>query len=651
MKAKLVRMFLAVSLLTTGLLLAIPIPSFACGGKIDDSEARADCQGFSGLADVDAGGYSYRGVYIKWRVKLYQAGSWSPVQQHYGQTETKYENKPHFEFSGAWDNPPLCGGDYHVEIRFEAYWASNNSKFDTETKWRSLHCDCDYGSITIVKETDPDGGSGFNFSGSLGYFTLNDNGSRSFDNLAAGDYNVTESVPTDWELDSVECTGDSTSIANGVTIHLDAGEHVTCTFTNIEQDGAERRIKVRKFNDKNGNGNRDCGWGYCEDWLNDWEFTLFRKEGETWVEIATVTTTGSGWSKGTADFGERPTGYEYKIEETRQGGWICTNCTTAEAPFTLYECGCGCKEVKFGNRQPPQRGIKACKFNDEDGSGYKDYGEDWLSGWEFTLYRKEGETWVEIATETTTESSEWSKGCADFGEQPIGYEYKIVEMRQDGWACTNCDTAEEPFILKEPFNQQSVSVSCCPCGSKEVEFGNLQSPACAPGDMVGADTIVRTGNTVSWDITNNSDHSLIIEMIEMSWPSSDGKLQTVKLGGATIFDQERDPTYAKIESGWAGTLADRTIEAGTGGRTETLEFEFQNQAVAGTTSQPYSILVQCVGDGCVDSVEEVGPTVITLSVLDAKSSAGGSANWLWLGLAGLTVLAAGSLFWTKRQAS
>jgi hypothetical protein len=44
-----------------------------------------------------------------------------------------------------------------------------------------------------------------------------------------------------------------------------------------------------------------------------------------------------------------------------------------------------------------------------------------------------------------------------------------------------------------------------------------------------------------------------------------------------------------------------------------------------------------------------GPTAVTLSSLAAKSSAGGSASPLWLGLVGLTMLAAGSLFWAKRR--
>ena len=44
-------------------------------------------------------------------------------------------------------------------------------------------------------------------------------------------------------------------------------------------------------------------------------------------------------------------------------------------------------------------------------------------------------------------------------------------------------------------------------------------------------------------------------------------------------------------------------------------------------------------------------TAVTLSSFAASSSVVGSASRLWLGLVGLTVLAAGSLFWAKRRAS
>ena len=92
------------------------------------------------------------------------------------------------------------------------------------------------GSITVVKETDPDGGVGFDFSGDLGDFSLDDGDSETFDTLLPGDYGVTEAVPVGWDLDSAVCAGgDSTVAADGVTVQLNAGEDVVCTFTNVER--------------------------------------------------------------------------------------------------------------------------------------------------------------------------------------------------------------------------------------------------------------------------------------------------------------------------------------------------------------------------------------------------------------------------------
>jgi hypothetical protein len=59
-------------------------------------------------------------------------------------------------------------------------------------------------------------------------------------NIPASDYVITESLPLPpgWGLMGVTCVGgDSTPYVSssgreGVTVHLDAGEHITCTFTN-----------------------------------------------------------------------------------------------------------------------------------------------------------------------------------------------------------------------------------------------------------------------------------------------------------------------------------------------------------------------------------------------------------------------------------
>jgi len=91
------------------------------------------------------------------------------------------------------------------------------------------------GSITIVKQTSPDGSeTEFEFDPSYGNnFLLTDGNSNVTNNLVAGSYTVEEIAPIGWRLLSVECEGgDSSEIFSGVSIDLAEGENITCTFTN-----------------------------------------------------------------------------------------------------------------------------------------------------------------------------------------------------------------------------------------------------------------------------------------------------------------------------------------------------------------------------------------------------------------------------------
>jgi CSLREA domain-containing protein len=102
------------------------------------------------------------------------------------------------------------------------------------------------GTITVRKQTDPAGGTGFSFAHNVdggGGFDLDDDGSEPFLDVPPGTYTVIESDPTpaDFELTSLVCldgsVSNSTTNAGGrqATIRLDPGEHVTCTFTNTQQ--------------------------------------------------------------------------------------------------------------------------------------------------------------------------------------------------------------------------------------------------------------------------------------------------------------------------------------------------------------------------------------------------------------------------------
>ena len=113
------------------------------------------------------------------------------------------------------------------------------------------------GSITIIKNTVPDGAQDFAYTTTgtgLSGFTLDDDGvntgtggdilnTKEFTNLVPGSYSVTETLPvTNYDLTNLVCvdsgTGTNTveTLASGeAAITLGAGGSVTCTYTNTQR--------------------------------------------------------------------------------------------------------------------------------------------------------------------------------------------------------------------------------------------------------------------------------------------------------------------------------------------------------------------------------------------------------------------------------
>jgi len=105
------------------------------------------------------------------------------------------------------------------------------------------------GSITIIKDAVPNSAQDFAFTATgtgLSAFSLDDDADgtlsniRTFTGLAPGSYSVTETALAGWNLTGLTCVDpDSGSTVNlgtrAATIDLDAGETVTCTYTNTQQ--------------------------------------------------------------------------------------------------------------------------------------------------------------------------------------------------------------------------------------------------------------------------------------------------------------------------------------------------------------------------------------------------------------------------------
>jgi plastocyanin len=151
-------------------------------------------------------------------------------------------------------------------------------------------------SITIIKQTDPNGATGsFSFSHNVGSnsdptvttpFSLSDGGSQTFTNVVPNTYSVTEAALAGFDLVAsgdgyttgcVDATTNSSiTLATGVaSINLAPGESVTCTFVN------RQRATVSLLKTENG----------TLPLVHAWTFEI--RSGATTLSAGTVEATGT----------------------------------------------------------------------------------------------------------------------------------------------------------------------------------------------------------------------------------------------------------------------------------------------------------------------------------------------------------------------
>ena len=188
-------------------------------------------------------------------------------------------------------------------------------------------------------------------------------------------------------------------------------------------------ITVHKFKDTNRNGAQDPG----EEDLEGWLFRLYLLDGGL-HQVAEGTTGADGC----LTFAELPSGL-YKVWEELPPCWDPTTPGTRwnNGYFALLDLGKGQQvAVEFGNADtctpppPPATGsITAHKFNDADGDGVQDPGEEDLEGWLFRLYLLNGS--IQQVAEGTTGPD----GRVTFADLSPGL-YKVWEELPECWAPT-----------------------------------------------------------------------------------------------------------------------------------------------------------------------------------------------------------------------
>jgi len=256
-------------------------------------------------------------------------------------------------------------------------------------------------------------------------------GTYSFVDVAPGSYTVTEAVRPGWTQSYPATTGTyPVTLVSGVPgpTNLDFGNFRATGFSGM------------KFEDLNGNGAKDAG----EPGLSGWTIRLM-KEG---TEVESQVTAADG----TYSFTSISPG-SYTVEEAAQAGWTQSYPSTSDSyPVTLVSGVPGPTNLDFGNYR--STGFSGMKFDDKNGNGAKDSGEQGLSGWTIKLV-KDG---TEVDSTVTAADGTYSFTGISPGS------YTVEEAAQSGW------TQSYPASGTHPLNL----VSGVP-GPTNLDFGNYWS--------------------------------------------------------------------------------------------------------------------------------------------------------------------------------
>ena len=176
-------------------------------------------------------------------------------------------------------------------------------------------------------------------------------------------------------------------------------------------------ISGMKFNDMNGNGVKDAG----DNGLSGWTINLTGTDTITGTPVNLSTVTGTNGDFSFTGLGNGA----YTLSEVQQNGWVNT---LAPASVNIAS-GTISTGNNFGNFKLGS--ISGMKFNDMNGNGVKDAGDNGLSGWTINLTGTDTITGTHVNLSTVTGTN------GDFSFTGLGNgAYMLSEVQQNGWVNT-----------------------------------------------------------------------------------------------------------------------------------------------------------------------------------------------------------------------
>ena len=247
-----------------------------------------------------------------------------------------------------------------------------------------------------------------------------------------------------------------------VTITVPVDTDYSCLFRNRPEPVEQ---VVRKYNDKNGDGERQPD---TEPLIDTWTFWLdLDRDGVQDALEPTRTTDG-----GEARFTLLPTG-RYQICEVTQAGWINTDpgaaSTSPMAPCKeteLIEPGGQPDVVRFGNDKPEPVDQVVRKYNDRNADGSRQVGtEPLIDTWTF---------WLDLDQDGVQDVGEPKRSTQD-GEVTfsLAAERRVLDLRgHTGRAGSTPTQAPRPSLRRPPARRPaswSRAWSPTSCGSATSE--------------------------------------------------------------------------------------------------------------------------------------------------------------------------------------
>ena len=299
-------------------------------------------------------------------------------------------------------------------------------------------------------------------------------------------------------------------------------------------------IQGQKYEDKNGDGDRDRG----EPYLNGW--TIFLDENYNRVldegEQYTKTYKDQQYGKGTYLFEGLPLG-DYMVCESFQNNWAQTQPGVSQEPqcyeVTLDYDGEICAGHDFGNVELGI--IKGKKYYDTNLDGDRDQGEQYLNGW--TIYLDENANQVLDDGEAYAETHfiNGKRGSYEFTGLFEGV-YSVCEVLKDDWEQTQPGSAHDPMCYDVVIDKSGQVF-------KKLDFGNYNFKEQGAELIIIKNVINNNGGTaVPADFTMNVVNPLFEPDTNFAGQTGEGVIIAIDAGQTTVTEEE-SPLYRSSYEG------------------------------------------------------------------------------------------------------